>query len=155
MRATAASCGLGSDGVFLEWQWAKATTYPVKLIVHCDDRAGMLKELTGSSPTTTRIYARVDSKPTPEGMAVVEFVIETQDVRHLNKLLLDMRRVAGVREVQRVQRYKYSPPLRGAPFIVPFAMSGIFRAEARTALLMPPQPRVGEKKSRSLRYAAR
>jgi len=82
----------------------KATTYPVKLIVHCDDRAGMLKELTAIISDDDTNIRSVDSKPTPEGMAVVEFVIETQDVRHLNKLLLDMRRVAGVREVQRVQK---------------------------------------------------
>jgi len=37
-------------------------------------------------------------------MAVVEFVIETQDVPYLNKLLLDMRRVAGVREDSALQK---------------------------------------------------
>jgi GTP pyrophosphokinase len=46
----------------------------------------------------------VDSKPTPDGNAIVDFVIETVDVRHLNRLVLNLRKVPGVREVHRVQK---------------------------------------------------
>ena len=83
---------------------AKADTYPVKLIVYCDDRSGMLKELTAIISDDDTNIRSVDSKPNPEGGAVVEFVVETLDVRHLNRLVTGMRRVAGVREVQRVQK---------------------------------------------------
>jgi len=31
-------------------------------------------------------------------------VIETVDVRHLNKMVLNLRKVPGVRDVQRVQK---------------------------------------------------
>jgi GTP pyrophosphokinase len=37
-------------------------------------------------------------------MAIVDFVIETVDLRHLNRLVERLRRVSGVREVQRVQK---------------------------------------------------
>jgi GTP pyrophosphokinase len=37
-------------------------------------------------------------------MAIVDFVIETVDLRHLNRLVERLRRVPGVREVQRVQK---------------------------------------------------
>ena len=83
---------------------SSATTYPVKLVLHVDDRSGMLKELTAIISDDDTNIRSVDSKATPEGEAVVEFVIETQDVRHLNKLLINLRRVPGVREVQRMQK---------------------------------------------------
>ncbi len=82
----------------------KATTYPVKLVLHVDDRSGMLKELTAIISNDDTNIRSLDSKSTADGEAVVEFVIETQDVRHLNKLLIDMKRVPGVRDVQRVQK---------------------------------------------------
>jgi GTP pyrophosphokinase len=43
-------------------------------------------------------------KPTPEGAMVVDFVVETVDVRHLNKLVQNLRKVPGVRDVHRVQK---------------------------------------------------
>jgi GTP pyrophosphokinase len=46
----------------------------------------------------------MDSKGAPDGSAVVDFVIETVDVRHLNRLVERLRRVPGVREVHRVQK---------------------------------------------------
>jgi guanosine-3',5'-bis(diphosphate) 3'-pyrophosphohydrolase len=34
----------------------------------------------------------------------VEFVVEAEDLRHLNRMVLGIRRVAGVRSVQRTQK---------------------------------------------------
>ena len=82
----------------------KQVRYPVRLVVHCDDRAGMLKELTAIISDDDTNIRSVDSNVTPEGNAVVEFVVETLDLRHLNKLTVDLRRVPGVREVQRVSK---------------------------------------------------
>ena len=63
----------------------KPTTYPVKLTVLCDDRAGMLKEFTAIISDDGTNIRSVDSKPTTDGSVVVDFVIETVDVRHLNQ----------------------------------------------------------------------
>jgi GTP pyrophosphokinase len=83
----------------------KAQTYPVRLTVICDDRAGMLKELTAIISDDGTNIRSMDSKLMEDGVsAQVEFVVETVDVRHLNKLVQTMRRVSGVREVQRVQK---------------------------------------------------
>ncbi|RZU42014.1 RelA/SpoT family protein [Edaphobacter modestus] len=82
----------------------KAQTYPVKLTVICEDRTGMLKEFTAIISDDGTNIRSVDTKPLPDGMAVVDFVIETVDVRHLNRLVERLRRVSGVREVQRVQK---------------------------------------------------
>ncbi len=83
---------------------AKATTYPVKLTVLCEDRAGLLKEFTAIISDDGTNIRSVDTKPTPDGNVIVDFVVETVDVRHLNKLVLNLRKVPGVRDVHRVQK---------------------------------------------------
>ena len=82
----------------------KPTTYPVKLTILCDDRAGMLKEFTAIISDDGTNIRSVDSKPATDGAFVVDFVIETVDVRHLTKLTQNLRKVVGVRDVQRVQK---------------------------------------------------
>jgi GTP diphosphokinase / guanosine-3',5'-bis(diphosphate) 3'-diphosphatase len=82
----------------------RSQRYPVKITVFCDDRAGMLRELTAViSDDNTNIRA-VDIRQTEDGEAAIEFVVEAEDVRHLNKMVLGLRRVGGVRAVQRTQK---------------------------------------------------
>jgi guanosine-3',5'-bis(diphosphate) 3'-pyrophosphohydrolase len=93
-------------------EWARSAdettgrrpTYPVKLTIFCDDRPGMLKELTAIISDENTNIRSVDSRPGPNADAIVEFVVETEDVRHLTRLVQGMRRVPGVREVQRSQK---------------------------------------------------
>ncbi|QHN05258.1 bifunctional (p)ppGpp synthetase/guanosine-3',5'-bis(diphosphate) 3'-pyrophosphohydrolase [Granulicella sp. WH15] len=82
----------------------KPTTYPVKLTVLCEDRTGLLKEFTAIISDDGTNIRSVDSRPTPDGGAIVDFVVETVDVRHLTKLTQNLRKVPGVRDVQRVQK---------------------------------------------------
>ena len=82
----------------------KPTRYPVKLTMICEDRAGMLKEFTAIISDDGTNIRSSSSSATPEGNAVVEFVVETVDVRHLTKLTQSLRRVPGVLEVQRAQK---------------------------------------------------
>ncbi|MDP9039137.1 MAG: bifunctional (p)ppGpp synthetase/guanosine-3',5'-bis(diphosphate) 3'-pyrophosphohydrolase [Acidobacteriota bacterium] len=82
----------------------KAQTYPVKLTVLCEDRAGLLKEFTAIISEDGTNIRSLDSKPTADGGAVVDFVVETVDVRHLSRMVDRLRRVPGVRDVQRVQK---------------------------------------------------
>jgi GTP pyrophosphokinase len=82
----------------------RPVTYPVKLTILCDDRPGMLKELTAIISDDHTNIRGVDSKSDDEGGAAVEFIVEAEDVRHLTKLVTNMRRVPGVRDVQRAQK---------------------------------------------------
>jgi len=82
----------------------RAVTYAVKLTVLCDDRPGMLKELTAIISDDGTNIRGVDSKSDDEGGAIVEFIVEAEDVRHLTKLVTNLRRVPGVRDVQRAQK---------------------------------------------------
>jgi GTP diphosphokinase / guanosine-3',5'-bis(diphosphate) 3'-diphosphatase len=79
-------------------------TYPVKLTIFCDDRTGMLKELTAIISDENTNIRTVDSRPGPNEEAIVEFVVDTEDVRHLTRLVQGLRRVPGVRDVQRSQK---------------------------------------------------
>jgi guanosine-3',5'-bis(diphosphate) 3'-pyrophosphohydrolase len=91
-------------------EWARVGTqspdrpqrYPVKITVSCDDRAGMLKELTAVISDDNTNIRGVDIRQ-EDGEAVVEFVVEAQDLHHLNRMVLGLRRVGGVRAVHRTQ----------------------------------------------------
>ena len=82
----------------------KAQRYPVKITIFCDDRTGMLKELTAVISDDNTNIRGVEMRHEEDGEAVIEFVIEAEDVRHLNRMVLSLRRVAGVRAVQRTQK---------------------------------------------------
>ena len=82
----------------------KAQRYPVKITVFCDDRTGMLKELTATISDDNTNIRGVEMRHDENGEAVIEFVVEAEDVRHLNRMVLGLRRVAGVRAVQRTQK---------------------------------------------------
>ena len=78
--------------------------YPVKITVFCDDRAGMLKELTAVISDDNTNIRGVDIRHDENGEALIEFVVEAEDLRHLNRMVLGIRRVGGVRAVQRTQK---------------------------------------------------
>ena len=83
----------------------RSTRFPVRLVITCDDRSGMLKQLTATISDDDTNIRSVDSKSNPDGItANVEFVIETLDLGHLTKLTANLRRLPGIREVHRVSK---------------------------------------------------
>ncbi|MGD0479181.1 MAG: bifunctional (p)ppGpp synthetase/guanosine-3',5'-bis(diphosphate) 3'-pyrophosphohydrolase [Terracidiphilus sp.] len=82
----------------------KPQRYPVKITVYCDDRTGMLKELTAVISDENADIRGVDLKRDDEGEAIIEFIVEAEDVRHLNRMVLGLKRVGGVRQVQKTQK---------------------------------------------------
>jgi len=83
---------------------SKPQRYPVKITVFCDDRTGMLKELTAVISDDNTNIRGVDIHQDDDGEAQIEFIVEAEDLRHLNKMVLGLRRVNGVRAVQRTQK---------------------------------------------------
>jgi guanosine-3',5'-bis(diphosphate) 3'-pyrophosphohydrolase len=78
--------------------------YPVKITVFCNDRTGMLKELTAVISDDDTNIRNMDIRHDDSGEAIIEFIIEAEDLRHLNRMVLALRRVSGVRDVQRTQK---------------------------------------------------
>ncbi len=83
---------------------ARPQRYPVKITVYCDDRTGMLKELTAIISDDDTNIRNIDIRRDDNGEAIIEFVVEAEDVRHLNRMVLNLRRINGVRDVQRTQK---------------------------------------------------
>ena len=78
--------------------------YPVKITIFCDDRTGMLKELTAVISNDNTNIRGVEIHQGDNGEAIIDFVVEAEDLHHLNRMVLGIRRVAGVRAVQRTQK---------------------------------------------------
>jgi GTP pyrophosphokinase len=89
-------------------EWSKETgsekgrrqTYPVRVVVYCDDRAGMLKNLTAVISDDGTNIRSVDSRAGKDGEAIVEFILEAEDVAHLDRIVTGLRTVPGVRDVE-------------------------------------------------------
>jgi len=82
---------------------ASQAGYPVKLAVHCDNRTGMLKQIaTVISDANTNIR-NIEAK-TAEESATVEIVADIADLKHLDRIVTGVRKIPGVRDVQRVQK---------------------------------------------------
>ncbi len=90
-------------------EWSRVGTdaasqrYPVKMTVYCDDRPGMLKELTAVISDENSNIRNVEISRDENGEAIIGFLVEAEDLRHVNRMVLGLRRVNGVRAVQRSQ----------------------------------------------------
>ncbi|MGA2728904.1 MAG: ACT domain-containing protein [Terracidiphilus sp.] len=82
----------------------RAQRYPVKITIYCDDRTGMLKELTAVISDNDTNIRNIDIRHDDTGEAIIEFIVEAEDLRHLNRMVLSLRRISGVRDVQRTQK---------------------------------------------------
>ncbi len=77
--------------------------YPVKLSVACDNRPGMLKQIaTVISDTNTNIR-NMEAK-TEDETATVEIIADIADLKHLDRIVTGVRKIPGVRDVQRLQK---------------------------------------------------
>jgi GTP pyrophosphokinase len=88
----------------VEWSRDDApSSYPVKLTVFCDDRFGMLKQITAVVTDTKTNIRNIDAQ-TGNGHASVDIVLEIQDLKHLEQLLAGLKKIPGVHDVQRLQK---------------------------------------------------
>jgi len=88
----------------IEVEWARnaADAFPVRIVVHTDDRPGMLAQLTSAlSDENTNIRSLEAKTGGEQDGAVVEMTVDVRDKRQLEKLVAAMRRISGVRDVER------------------------------------------------------
>jgi guanosine-3',5'-bis(diphosphate) 3'-pyrophosphohydrolase len=92
----------------IDVEWARATTqnFPVKVMVYTDDRPGMLNQLTSvlfaEQCNIRSLEARGDDRRNGEG-AVIEMTVEIKDKKQLERISSAIRRISGVRDVERTQ----------------------------------------------------
>jgi GTP diphosphokinase / guanosine-3',5'-bis(diphosphate) 3'-diphosphatase len=87
--------------------WARdestPSAYPVKLTVFCDDRYGMLKLITGVIGDAKSNIRNIEAR-TANSQAVVDIVLDITDLKHLETIITGIRKIPGVRDVQRLQK---------------------------------------------------
>ncbi|HET7183352.1 MAG TPA: bifunctional (p)ppGpp synthetase/guanosine-3',5'-bis(diphosphate) 3'-pyrophosphohydrolase [Terriglobales bacterium] len=93
----------------IDVEWARprkedgAAGYPVKLTVFCDDRSGMLKQMTALISDENVNIRNIEAR-TANSQATVDFVIDIEDLKHLERIVAGLRKIDGVHDVQRVQK---------------------------------------------------
>jgi GTP pyrophosphokinase len=90
----------------VEWARTVSETFQVRMVIHTDDRPGMLNQLTSvlfnENSNIRSLEARADDRFGGDG-AVVEMTVEVRDKRQLEKVSGLIRRIPGVRDIERVQ----------------------------------------------------
>src|ERR1700740_414774 len=91
----------------IDVSWAKDEStpniYPVKLTVFCDDRYGMLKLITGVIGDAKSNIRNIEAR-TANSQAVVDIILDISDLKHLENIIHGLRKIPGVRDVQRLQK---------------------------------------------------
>jgi guanosine-3',5'-bis(diphosphate) 3'-pyrophosphohydrolase len=90
----------------VEWARAATETFPVRVMIYTDDRPGMLNQLTSilfaEQSNIRSLEASSDGKRGDDG-AVIDMTIEIRDKKQLERVTSAIRRIPGVRDVERTQ----------------------------------------------------
>jgi GTP pyrophosphokinase len=90
----------------VEWARSEAEEFPVRMMIHTDDRPGILNQMTSvlfnENCNIRSLEARQDERHNADG-AIVEMTVDVKDKRQLEKVTGSIRRIAGVRDIERVQ----------------------------------------------------
>ena len=89
----------------IEVEWARSAddSFPVRLVIHTDDRPGMLNQLTSVLyAENTNIRSLEARTEIDHDGGVVEMTVDVRDKKQLEKLISAMRRISGVRDVERL-----------------------------------------------------
>ena len=80
-------------------------TFLVKLVVHSEDRPGVLNQLTtilfDEQSNIRSLEARADDERASDG-AVIDITVEVRDKKQLERVISACRRIPGVRDIERV-----------------------------------------------------
>ena len=92
----------------VEVEWARSANepLPVKVVIYTDDRPGILHQLTSilseEKSNIRTLEARGDEKRKDEG-AVIDITIDVRDKKQLERVITAVRRIPGVRDIERMQ----------------------------------------------------
>ncbi|MDQ1470627.1 MAG: diphosphokinase / guanosine-3,5-bis(diphosphate) 3-diphosphatase [Bryobacterales bacterium] len=88
----------------VEWERTASDTFPVRIVVQTDDRPGLLHQLTtvlANENTNVRSLEAKTDFSSGNDAAFVEMTVDVRDKKQLEKLCGAMRRISGVRDVER------------------------------------------------------
>ena len=89
----------------VEWSRAASETFRVKLLVRSEDRPGMLSQITTALFNEQANIHSLETRPgdgrSTEG-ALVDVTLEVKDKRQLERVVSAIRRISGIRDIERV-----------------------------------------------------
>src|SRR5579885_43642 len=89
----------------IEVEWARndAGSFPVKMVIHSEDKPGMLNQLTTVLVNEQTNIRSLETRPdgAPES-AVIDMTVEVRDKRQLERVVSAIRRISGIRDIERV-----------------------------------------------------
>jgi GTP pyrophosphokinase len=90
----------------IEVEWARSATdhFAVKLVIRTDDRPGLLNQLTSILSTENTNIRSLEARTDAEhgDGAIIEMTVDVRDKKQLEKIVVAMRRISGVRDVERL-----------------------------------------------------
>jgi guanosine-3',5'-bis(diphosphate) 3'-pyrophosphohydrolase len=92
----------------VEWARTEQQSFPVKMLVHAEDRPGLLNQVTTvlfNEQTNIRsLEARGEDDSRRTDGAIVEMTLEVRDKKQLERVVSSIRRIPGVRDIERVNQ---------------------------------------------------
>jgi GTP pyrophosphokinase len=86
----------------VEWARSAEESFPVKIVVHTNDRPGMLSELTSVLFNESSNIRSLEAKQTEKEGAVVDMTVDVRDKKQLERIVSALRRIPGIRDIERI-----------------------------------------------------
>ena len=86
----------------VEWAPSDEQRFPVKIVVRMSDRPGVLTELTSVLSNENSNIRSLEARTSERDGAVVDMTVEVRDMKQLDRIVGSMRRINGIRDVERV-----------------------------------------------------
>ncbi len=86
----------------VEWARAADERFPVKIVVRTSDRPGVLTELTSVLSNENSNIRSLEARTSEKDGAVVDMTVEVRDKKQLERIVGSMRRISGIRDVERM-----------------------------------------------------
>jgi guanosine-3',5'-bis(diphosphate) 3'-pyrophosphohydrolase len=86
----------------VEWARAASEMFPVKFVVHTNDRPGMLSELTSVLFKENSNIRSLEARSTEHEGGVVDMTVDVRDKKQLERIVSALRRISGIRDIERL-----------------------------------------------------
>ncbi|MGE5648246.1 MAG: RelA/SpoT family protein [Acidobacteriota bacterium] len=86
----------------VEWARAVEESFPVKIVVYTNDRPGMLSDLTAVLFHESSNIRSLEAKQIEKEGAIVDMTVDVRDKKQLERIVGALRRISGVRDIERV-----------------------------------------------------
>jgi len=88
----------------VEWNTQTKVSYNADVEVRATDRKGLLAEITTIIDESKVNISAFHSRTTKDKMAIINFILEINDIEQLNKLIRKFRKIEGVMDVFRAKQ---------------------------------------------------